>query len=40
MKYTDKELLRSAQIAYFDINEDVIADINTWISVANPHDIC
>lgn len=32
MKYTDKELLRSAQIAYYDINEDVIADINTWIN--------
>ena len=31
MNYTDKLLLRSAQIAYYDINKDVIDEINAWV---------
>ncbi len=31
MNYTDKQLLRSAQIAYYDINDEVISDIDYWI---------
>lgn len=35
MNYTDKELLRSAQIAYYDINEMVMNDINEWVESVN-----
>lgn len=31
MNYTDKELLRSAQIAYYDINKQVIDEIDQWV---------
>ena len=31
MNYTDKELIRASQVAYFVINDQVMADIITWI---------
>lgn len=31
MNYTDKELLRSAQISYYDINNQVIDEIDKWV---------
>lgn len=31
MKYTDKQLIRASQIAYFCINTQAIGDINEWV---------
>ncbi len=38
MNYTDKQLLRASQIAYYDINSDVIDDINIWIEQESKKD--
>ncbi len=35
MNYSDKDLLRASQIAYYDINESVIDDIRTWVEREN-----
>lgn len=38
MNYTDKQLLRAAQVAYYDINSNIIDDIYNWIEQESKKD--